>query len=117
MPDQESPNSGSKRVDAKSCFTPKAVASNTKRNPIDVTPKVFTRPPKGISFLSQKRSPLESRSSTNVNSEVKETTKTSGVTQDPKEITKMPQVVPRGINFLSFGKKTDLDKWRIFFQD
>nr|GEX19885.1 zinc finger CCCH domain-containing protein 65 isoform X4 [Tanacetum cinerariifolium] len=40
MPDQVFPNSGSKRVDAKSCSTPKAVASNTERNSVDITPKM-----------------------------------------------------------------------------
>ncbi|KAI3754178.1 hypothetical protein L1987_53956 [Smallanthus sonchifolius] len=93
---------------------------------ITKTPPVIpfgnTRPPKGINFLSQEKLPLESRPSPTLGSEVKEITKTPVliqdsegktkmplVVQDSAEITKTPPVAPRGINFLSFGKKPGLD--------
>ncbi|KAL4583076.1 hypothetical protein LXL04_007640 [Taraxacum kok-saghyz] len=67
---------------------PKGVSFIT-REKIDT--KLSPQPPKGISF----KLPLEAQLSPKVNSEVKESV----------EITKTPPVVPRGINFLSFGKK------------
>ncbi|MFS7981361.1 putative transcription factor C3H family [Helianthus anomalus] len=123
-------NSGSKKVETNSCSVPKFV---------DITPKsthppkginflsqeklpLVSRPPKGISFLSQEKLTLESRLSPKVDSEVKEITKTPPLFQDSKEktkvppvvhdsedITKTPTVVPRGINFMLFGKKHGLD--------
>ncbi|MFS7916621.1 hypothetical protein Hanom_Chr03g00179401 [Helianthus anomalus] len=85
---------------------------------------LVSRPPKGISFLSQEKLTLESRLAPKVDSEVKEITKTPPLLQDSEEktkvppvvllhdseeITKTPTVIPRGINFLSFGKKPGLD--------
>ncbi|KAF5812493.1 putative transcription factor C3H family [Helianthus annuus] len=132
-PEQKPPsNSGSKKVETKSCSVPKFV---------DITPKsthppkginflsqeklpLVSRPPKGISFLSQEKLTPESRLAPKVDSEVKEITKTPPLLQDSEEktkvppvvllhdseeITKTPTVVPRGINFLSFGKKPGLD--------
>ncbi|KAK9075742.1 hypothetical protein SSX86_004071 [Deinandra increscens subsp. villosa] len=110
MPEHKTPPnvSSQKVVETKSC----AVVSKF----VGITPK-STRPPKGINFLS-----LESHQSPKVDSEVKEITKTPPLIQDSKEktktspvvqasekVTKTPTVVPRGINFLSFGKKPGLD--------
>ncbi|XP_076913427.1 uncharacterized protein LOC143572047 [Bidens hawaiensis] len=82
--------------------------------------------PRGINFLSfGKKAGIESCSSPKVDSEVKEITKMPPLVQESEEktkgppvvhdfeeisqITKTPSVVPRGINFLSFGKKPGLD--------
>ncbi|KAI7725762.1 hypothetical protein M8C21_014584 [Ambrosia artemisiifolia] len=113
-PEQKpSSNSGSKIVETKSCSVPKFV---------DVTPK-SARPPKGINFLSLEKLPQESRELDKITKtphviqvskeiaktphvqDPKEIAKTPNAVQDTSEITKVPPVVPRGINFLSFGKK------------
>ncbi|KAJ0514962.1 putative transcription factor C3H family [Helianthus annuus] len=123
-------NSGSKKVETNSCSVPKFVDITSKSTH---PPKginflsqeklpLVSRPPKGISFLSQEKLTLESRLSPKVDSGVKEITKTPPLFQDFEEktkvppvvhdfedITKTPTVVPRGINFLSFGKKPGLD--------
>ncbi|XP_071688153.1 uncharacterized protein [Rutidosis leptorrhynchoides] len=102
--------SGSKTVDTNSCIPPTIVISNPERNFMDATTKLSFRPPKGITFLSRETLPLESRPVSNVNADSKEITKMTPIIQDSKEITKTPPVVPRGINFLSFGKKAGLDQ-------
>lgn len=113
-PEQKPPsNSGSVKVDTKSCSIPKFVTSNTERNVVDTTPKLSVRPPKGISFLSREKLPLVPRLSPKVDADVKEVTKTPPVIQDSKEITKTCPAIPRGINFLSFGKKPGLDHYNV----
>ncbi|KAJ9551282.1 hypothetical protein OSB04_015327 [Centaurea solstitialis] len=93
--------SSREKIDKKSCSIPISVTSKTERNLVaPTTPKTPAQPPKGISFLSQKKPPQESRTTPKV---------VPAVVQDSKEITKTPLVVPRGINFLSFGKKPGLD--------
>ncbi|KAJ0568740.1 putative transcription factor C3H family [Helianthus annuus] len=132
-PEQKPPsNSGSKKVETKPCSVPKFVDITPKSTH---PPKginflsqeklpLVSRPPKGISFLSQEKLTVESRLAPKVDSEVKEITRTPPLLQDSEEkmkvppvvllhdseeITKTPTVVPRGINFLSFGKKPGLD--------
>ncbi|XP_071719972.1 uncharacterized protein [Rutidosis leptorrhynchoides] len=108
-PEQQKPPSspGIKTIDTKSCSPPTFVASNTQSNITKSTPSLPVRPPKGISFLSREKLPLPSPTVNGV--EVKEITKTPPVILNSKEITKTPPAVPRGINFLSFGKKPGLD--------
>ncbi|KAD4180487.1 hypothetical protein E3N88_29078 [Mikania micrantha] len=109
-PEQKhSSNSNSKQIETKSCSVPKFV---------DITPKSI-RPPKGINFFSQGKLSLPSPK---IDCESKEITKMPLQFQDSKEkttmpslvqasaeISKTPTILPRGINFLSFGKKPGLD--------
>ncbi|KAK1418615.1 hypothetical protein QVD17_27760 [Tagetes erecta] len=126
-----SSNSGSKIVETKSCSVPKSVDITPRicsvPNFVNITPK-SARPPKGINFLSQEKLPLascEDKKFTNTSPVIHdsieitkmpsvmqnsiESTKTAPVNQDSNESTKVQPVVPRGINFLSFGKKPGLD--------
>ncbi|KAI3709678.1 hypothetical protein L2E82_39444 [Cichorium intybus] len=61
-----------------------------------ISPKLSSQPPKGVSFFTQEKLSLSPQLSPKVNS-------------DLGEITKTPPVIPRGINFLSFGKKPGSD--------
>ncbi|KAI3701395.1 hypothetical protein L6452_26431 [Arctium lappa] len=93
--------SSREKIDKKSCSIPISITSNKERNLVEPTPKPPAGPPKGISFISQEKPPPpESHTSPKV---------VADVVQDFKEITEKPLVVPRGINFLSFGKKPGLD--------
>nr|XP_043625634.1 uncharacterized protein LOC122597065 [Erigeron canadensis]XP_043625639.1 uncharacterized protein LOC122597065 [Erigeron canadensis]XP_043625645.1 uncharacterized protein LOC122597065 [Erigeron canadensis] len=101
--------SGAKKIDTKTCSVSKSVACNPEPKSAKISPKVYARPPKGISFLSQEKLPVDAHSSPKIDAGVKEIAQTPPSVQDPKEISRTRPAVPHGINFLSYGKKPSLD--------